>query len=209
MASRSSQSSTARLRDFTALATTTPRIARRGRPRFGRRRSPRRGLRWPTSYPSQAINSSRPENMPSHDSRTNPLIPEPIRPALEILRADYAKCAGTPFKHFYCPMLLADEEVELCMGHIVSQRKPISCKKWVVQRKDVDGFFGQLETDFLTLMRARGGLPAVLCDPKLAGQLPIKITSDGQEVDHYRMGKQKPDYHTGLILDVGTGSPVK
>jgi hypothetical protein len=49
---------------------------------------------------------------------------------------------GNPFKCFYCPILQTDEETELCMGHIVNKSIPNSCRKCVVQRKDVDGFYG-------------------------------------------------------------------
>ena len=55
---------------------------------------------------------------------------------------------GSEFDHFFCPILLQDEVVELCDGHIVSDCLPNSSRKTVIQRKDVDNFFGsQIEGD--------------------------------------------------------------
>ena len=43
-------------------------------------------------------------------------------------------------REFYCPILEVNEPAELCRGHIVP--KSVHGRSWVVQRKDVDNFFG-------------------------------------------------------------------
>ena len=41
---------------------------------------------------------------------------------------------------FFCPILYTEEEAKLCRGHVVP--KSIGGNQWVVQRSDVDNFFG-------------------------------------------------------------------
>ena len=43
-------------------------------------------------------------------------------------------------RDFYCPILQIEGPAELCKGHIIS--KSVGGRTWVVQRKDVDNFFG-------------------------------------------------------------------
>ena len=52
------------------------------------------------------------------------------------------RSSGTSRKarDFYCPILQVEEPAELCKGHIVS--KSVGGRTWVVQRKDVDNFYG-------------------------------------------------------------------
>lgn len=50
-------------------------------------------------------------------------------------------------RRFLCPILLKEEETELCRGHIVP--KAAGGREWVIQRKDVDNFFGtKFEADY-------------------------------------------------------------
>lgn len=72
-----------------------------------------------------------------------------LQARLEDLRTDFQDLRGTPFKHFHCPILLRDEDVELCEGHIINQSFDNPSNVWTVQRKDVDNFFGSIfEADF-------------------------------------------------------------
>jgi hypothetical protein len=61
---------------------------------------------------------------------------------LEALRQDFAVVAGRPFCHFFCPILMVDEQVELCRAHVVNHAFAASSRRWTVQWKDVDNFFG-------------------------------------------------------------------
>jgi hypothetical protein len=68
---------------------------------------------------------------------------------LEYHRSEYAAFIGKPFKHFYCPILQVDEDVPLQRGHVINEAFKGSPKKWVVQRRDVDSFYGRaFEADF-------------------------------------------------------------
>jgi hypothetical protein len=69
---------------------------------------------------------------------------------LEALRTDYASVAGVPFQTFFCPVLFRDEDVELCRAHLVNQAFAGASRRWTIQRKDVDEFFGAFfESDFV------------------------------------------------------------
>lgn len=65
-----------------------------------------------------------------------------LEKAIKPLRESYAAEFGTDWKHFHCPILFREDDVELCMGHVVSQGLH-SSKKTVPQRKDVDNLFGK------------------------------------------------------------------
>ena len=49
------------------------------------------------------------------------MISEEIKQHLTPMCADYERVAGKPFDHFFCPLLLKDEPVELCMGHLIPE----------------------------------------------------------------------------------------
>jgi len=71
-------------------------------------------------------------------------------------RRDYEQVEGKPFNHFFCPILGADEPVvspaELIQGHILSKAFWSVPRTWVIQRSDVDNFYGtHFEADFETL----------------------------------------------------------
>lgn len=71
---------------------------------------------------------------------------------LEYHQQDFARCTGKPFRHFHCPILHVDEPIDLQRGHIINEAFEGSPKKWVVQRTDVDSFYGRyFEADFETI----------------------------------------------------------
>ena len=66
-------------------------------------------------------------------------------PSNEIERylADAEHCAGRRPSHFLCPILLEESpQVELIDGHILPQALRTASRATVLQRKDVDNFFG-------------------------------------------------------------------
>src|SRR2546429_236557 len=86
------------------------------------------------------------------------------------LREDCTRVIGRPFKDFLCPILLTDEPVPLCMGHIINKACPNSFGGRIVQRADLDSFYGALaESDFTANIQARsmGGPEEALRDPTL------------------------------------------
>ena len=85
---------------------------------------------------------------------------------LELHRADYAATTGKIFEHFFCPILFADEPVKLMRGHVVNEAYKGSSKEWVIQRKDVDGFFGGFfEGDFELLQETAQSIAAWIISP--------------------------------------------
>ena len=58
------------------------------------------------------------------------------------------------YQKFMCPILFLNEKTELCKGHIVP--RSAGGTDWVVQRKDVDNFFGSFaEADFAHGLKLR------------------------------------------------------
>lgn len=129
---------------------------------------------------------------------------------LEELRVDFASLTGVPFKHFFCPILLVDDDTALCKGHVVSQAFPDSTRRWTVQRKDVDNFYGShFEADFTALLYKEGGTPAsVLFDKKLSRSFDVTITVDGEPVDHYFAKGDIPGHFTRFELYKDDGGSV-
>lgn len=78
-----------------------------------------------------------------------PEISEHIRPRLEYHRRNFEEIAGRSFEHFYCPILHVDEPADLQKGHVINEAFKGAPGFWVVQRRDVDSFFGKhFEADF-------------------------------------------------------------
>jgi hypothetical protein len=131
------------------------------------------------------------------------MVTEEVKQHLGPLRADYAKVTGTPFEHFYCPLLCRDEGVEVCMGHVISKTWPNCCRSVVPQRGDIDHWYGSIaEAEFGTMLEARAaGLVGVVTDDKLFKQVKPKILVDGEECRYYpyREGKSAPQ-HTHIEL---------
>ena len=61
---------------------------------------------------------------------------------LESYRLDYEQVTGKPFEHFFCPILGVDEPAELIRGHVINRAFRDAPRAWVIQRSDVDNFYG-------------------------------------------------------------------
>ena len=107
-----------------------------------------------------------------------------IQSQLVRLCSDYELEYGERFDHFYCPFLCVDEDVELCLGHIVPDAFSASNKKTIVQRADIDNFYGSVfEADFELVVNNRGAsLEQILTDPKLEQALRPKLMVNGTPV---------------------------
>jgi len=126
-----------------------------------------------------------------------------IQECLARLRDDYAQVEGKPFKHFFCPILWADEDTELCMGHVVNKA---FADARIVQRKDVDGFYGSIaESEFQDFLGFRDKpIEEVLSDPKLSKEIyPIV---DGKKVECYPYVGHKPPHHARVRIEGPSGS---
>jgi len=125
---------------------------------------------------------------------------------LEELRSDFTRF-GTPFLHFYCPILFRDEQVALCRGHIVNDSFPDSARKWIVQREDVDNFYGHaFEGDFVNIQyREKSMTDTVLTDPRLSEKLHPRIRIGGRDVEHFVARGPVPAHFTEAILNAPSG----
>ena len=82
---------------------------------------------------------------------------EKVKCVLEIHRADFQRCTGQPFEHFYCPILHEDIPTRLQKGHVINESFKGAPGFWVVQRRDVDSFFGKhFEADFDAFVYSQG-----------------------------------------------------
>jgi hypothetical protein len=145
-------------------------------------------------------------------SVSNSLHPE-LAQRLETHRRDYERVVGRPFQHFYCPILGADEPIvspnALIRGHIVNKSIKGVSGTWVLQRSDVDNFYGTMfEADFETL-QYRGKLSSIelLTNSTLAKKLGTMIRKDGKEVPFISQTASLPHVFTPVELGRGTGGP--
>ncbi len=126
---------------------------------------------------------------------------------LDRLRRDYSGVVGHPFQHFFCPILFVDEETELCRAHVVNKAFTDSSRRWTVQRKDVDNFFGSVfEGGFVDLKFNKAGVAVkALVEPDLYRRLQPKILLDGVEVEHFIATRQIPEGSAELHLEHDLG----
>jgi hypothetical protein len=136
---------------------------------------------------------------------------ERVQRRLLSLQADFMSVTGRPFEHFYCPIMLEDRDVPLCMGHIINGACPNSFKGCVVQRQDVDNFFGTFaEAAFTTNVQARSMKSGeALHDPELVKKLQPKLVVEGEVWPHYPdRGLDVPTSHTRISVQAGGGEGV-
>lgn len=127
---------------------------------------------------------------------------------LDALRLDFADVVGQPFRHFFCPILFVDEETELCKAHVVNEAFTASSRRWTLQRKDVDNFFGSVfEGAFVDLERNEPGIAIkALLHPDLYRRLLPKVLLDGVEVEHFIAKGPLPKGFAELHLEHDDGS---
>jgi hypothetical protein len=126
-------------------------------------------------------------------------------------REDFTRVNGRPFQHFFCPLLMRDEETQRCLGHIVPQSIPNSRRSCVVQRADVDNFYGVVaEGDLSTLLAARAaGTRGLLFDPELSKKIKHRFTVGGEAVEHYHDKGHRAPQHTPLVFESDQGDAVR
>ena len=127
---------------------------------------------------------------------------------LEELRSDYEIVNGRPFSHFYCPILFRDEDVGLCQGHIVNRAFPGSSRAWIVQREDVDNFFGSIfEGAFVDVQPAEKVAPdQVMIDAELSKKLRPAICIGGRVVEHFVAVGPVPNHFAEVVLGGPSGT---
>jgi hypothetical protein len=142
----------------------------------------------------------------------NMQLPDDMPGQLDCLRQDCEAILRQPVGRYFCPLLCADDnDAELCMGHVVNDAIFNSSKKQVVQRKDIDGFYGRMfEADFVTLVQVRSGSPKdAVFNEKMHRKMQPRIEVDGQQHEHYLYrGTRLPPEHTGIRLEHQDGGAL-
>jgi hypothetical protein len=137
--------------------------------------------------------------------------PEEVEQTISQMQSDYMHVTGKPFDHFYCPLLFKDEEVPLCMGHVISKTLPNCCRYKVVQRADIDNWYGSLsEGEYGTVKEIlAGGLREVVFNNDLNKKVrpTIRMGNKEYETYRYREGKASPN-HVRIELRPEDGSEV-
>ena len=122
---------------------------------------------------------------------------------LEKLNDDYYENKGQYFDYFFCPILFKDEDVEVCKAHIINQAFPSSSRRWTIQRKDIDGFYGSyFESDFVSIQyKEIGSIADTVTDKKLSRVFKPKILLDGNQIDFFIARGDIPTSYTRIEFD--------
>ncbi len=127
---------------------------------------------------------------------------------LSELRSDYQAVVGSPFSHFYCPIVFQDEHVDLCRAHVVNRAFPESSRRWTVQRADVDNFYGSIfEGDFVDIRhRGKQSPEQIIVNPALSKKFHPKVLLGGEVVQHFVANGPVPDRFTEAVVGGATGA---
>ena len=128
---------------------------------------------------------------------------EKLEKLLDDFRANYASIAGKPFDYFFCPILMKDEDTSLAFGHIVNKSIPNSSRECVVQRRDVDSFFGScVEADWVAYCQAsERPFTDLFSDPNLNRTIRPRIFVGDEVCDYHRALGHRSSEHTEAILE--------
>jgi hypothetical protein len=127
---------------------------------------------------------------------------------LDALQRDFTSVVGQRFSHFFCPILFVDEETELCEAHIVNKAFAATSRRWTLQRKDVDNFFGTMfEGAFVDLQFNKPGLAyKALMQPDLYRRFRPKVLLNSIGVEHFVATGPVPTEFAELQLELDQDS---
>lgn len=99
----------------------------------------------------------------------------------------------------------------MCGGHIVNGAFPNSCRKRVLERGDVDSFYGSVvESHFITVINSGdASIEEILTSKSLRKNLPWSIKVDGETIDSYTPGAEVPTNHSVVGFDLGGEKPLR
>jgi hypothetical protein len=133
-----------------------------------------------------------------------------VKRKLDKLRCDYQAVTGSPFSHFYCPILFQDDNTALCEAHIVNKAFAESARRSTVQRTDVDNFYGRFfEADFEKTQYWKMPPNQIIADPALSNKLRPEILLGGEVIEHFLARGPVPDHLTEAIADGGVRLGLK
>jgi hypothetical protein len=132
-----------------------------------------------------------------------------VQRRLDSYQRDYQQVTGRPFKYFFCPILGVDEPGELIRGHVINQAFAGAPRAWVIQRSDVDNFYGaHFESDFEPVQfRDRFNPIEVLADPVLSKKLRPKILMNGEPIVFTSQPAPPPDRFVQVLLGEDPNAP--
>jgi hypothetical protein len=126
---------------------------------------------------------------------------------LERLNADYRALTGKPVENFVCPVTLEDNPtVELCDGHILNRSIKKASRRAVVQRKDVDNYFGHtIEPDLVKYLNIPISTPHELM--RKSRSISITIPS-GEKVEVFFANEKAREKFQKVELLDADGNPI-
>jgi hypothetical protein len=103
------------------------------------------------------------------------------------INADYTTLTGNPVRKFVCPITLADDPwADLCDGHILNKSIKTARRATVIQRQDVDGYFGQtIEPDLVRFLN----IPVVHFVELFRGTRPTVTLPSGEKTEFFFAGR--------------------
>jgi len=133
-----------------------------------------------------------------------------VQTKLDQLREDYEQVRGYPFTHFFCPILFRDEDTPLCKAHIINRAFPSSSRKWTIQRKDVDEFYGSnFEADFSAIQyKENRSIGKTLTDKALYNTFFPKIIINDKPVDYFIARGNIPEQFTPVLFENDDGKTI-
>lgn len=133
-----------------------------------------------------------------------------IKKQLDHFQREFTQINGHPFKHFHCPILQVDEPVDFCLGHVVNDKIPGASQIRVIQRKDVDNWYGtHFEADLVAFHKARSAeISKILADTTIINKLNPTISVEGEPVQHHIYNGNLSPKHTQLKMQSGNDVPV-
>jgi hypothetical protein len=118
-------------------------------------------------------------------------------------REDYVQVTGKTFENFWCPVTGVDYPGQLMLGHILNQELKGAQRTTVVQRKDVDEFFGSCcEAHFLDCVRQGDHIFDIVRDPKKLKRYRPRIIIDGKPIEFYVV-RGRPSAQHPVVRFVG------
>lgn len=133
-----------------------------------------------------------------------------VQHQLPTLRDDFKLVTGKPFNNFFCPILHEDQPADLCMGHVINEACPDSFRGRVVQRKDVDGWYGTVfEAEFTTNVQVRAmGIEKAMQDSVMRKKVPVRMFVGEEELEHYEDNGVDVPGHALMEIRFGPGDKV-
>jgi hypothetical protein len=139
----------------------------------------------------------------------------------QALAREYEELYGQPVSHFFCPLMQTDKPGELCKAHVINKSIKGTGNKWVVQRQDIDNFYGEkFEGEFVDFVhiseQGLGGLfrkdeAESATELKVRKKLVPFITADDEPVPYhpYRPRQHVAPGHSPFELVDGSGGSAK